>query len=125
MRRRIYREINPEWKSEAWSGANVPVHATEVLLAMIGSVELLVAHVALERLLLAVDRFVARVQIAPIRGVRTVRARVALVSADGGRALVLALDAVLERQQKLGDLFEDGILAPQRAVRILLIVLAS
>jgi len=100
----------------------VPVHTTEVFFAVVSAVELLVADVALERLLLAVNSFVARVEVTPVGGVGTVRTGVALLAA--GRMLVFGLDAVLEVKQKLGHLLQDGVFPPQRTVRVLFVVLA-
>lgn len=55
------------------------VHAQEVLLDMIGSVELLEAGIALEGLLVLVDVFMSGVQIPPVRRVWTVRTGVTLL----------------------------------------------
>jgi hypothetical protein len=99
------------------------VHPTEVLLTVIRSIELLVADIALERLFLAVNRLVPRVQISAIRGVWTIWTGVALIATSG--VFVFALHAVLQVQQKLGNFFQDGIFTPQRTVRVLFVVLAG
>lgn len=105
------------------------MHPTKVFLAMICPVELLVADETLKRLFIAVDRLVARVEVSPVRGVRTVRAGVALLGAAGPRrpvrrrrGLVFALDAVLQGDEVLDDLGEHGVLAPLGLVRLLVVL---
>ena len=109
--------------SGVWADGS-PVHAAEVFFTVVGPVELFVTNVALKRLLLTVNRLVASVQIAPVGGVRTVRTRVALVASAGRRNLVFALDAILQIEQELGHLLQDGVFPPQRAVGVLFVMLA-
>ena len=115
------------------------MHATKVFFAVIGPVKLLVTNEALEGLLFTMNRLVPRVKVPPIGGVRTIRTCVPFVTAadaapassaacrrqSSGPDLVLVLHAVLEPQKVLGDAFQNGILPPQGAVRVLLIVLSS
>jgi hypothetical protein len=58
----------------------VPVHPQEVLLDVIGPAKGLVADVAMEGLLLAMDVFMAGVEIPPVGAVGTIEARVSLAT---------------------------------------------
>lgn len=65
----------------------VAVHAQEVLLNVVGAVELLLAQIAVEGLLVPMDVLVAREQVASVRGVGAGAARVSFaVARDRARA---------------------------------------
>lgn len=59
----------------------IPMHATEMLFAVISAVELLVTNETLERLLFTVNCLMSGIKIPPIGGIRTIRTRISFVSA--------------------------------------------
>lgn len=111
------------------------MHPQKVFFDMVSPVELLLADVALERLLVAMDVLVAREQVSTVRGVRAGWAAVALVGGGalwggggrgGRRAARLrrglgrrrrrrhAVYFGLEPLQVLGDLVQHGVVLDER-----------
>lgn len=68
------------------------MHAQEMLLDVVGSIELLLAYIAVERLLVAVDVLVAREEISPVGGVGASAAHVALARVADARSRARARD---------------------------------